>query len=86
MIEYRVAVVRSARKELEKLPRPVAERVIASLERLRAQPRPAAARKLQGAADLWRIRVGHYRVVYAIDDVHHTIDVRVVRHRKDAYR
>ena len=86
MGEYRVAVVRSARKELEHLPREVAERVVAFLERLARHPRPAGARKLRGAADLWRIRVRDYRVIYAIDDVRQIVDVRVVRHRKDAYR
>ncbi len=45
----------------------------------RVDPRPASTRKLHGAEDLWR-------VIYAIDDAKHLIDVRVVRHRKDAYR
>ncbi|MEK7405217.1 MAG: type II toxin-antitoxin system RelE/ParE family toxin [Acidobacteriota bacterium] len=35
---------------------------------------------------MWRVRVGDYRVIYAIDDAHQTVEVRVVRHRKDAYR
>ncbi len=45
----------------------------------RLATRPASTRKLHGAEDLWR-------VIYAIDDAKHLIDVRVVRHRKDAYR
>jgi mRNA interferase RelE/StbE len=40
----------------------------------------------QGAADLWRIRIGEYRVVYSIDDSTHLVDIRVVRHRSDVYR
>jgi mRNA-degrading endonuclease RelE of RelBE toxin-antitoxin system len=32
------------------------------------------------------VRVGDYRVVYAINDTERIVDVRVVRHRKDAYR
>lgn len=86
MADYRVIFTRSARKELESLPRVTADRILALSERLAAQPRPAGARKLRGAADLWRVRVGDYRVVYAISDAEQIVDVRVVRHRKDAYR
>jgi mRNA interferase RelE/StbE len=43
-------------------------------------------RKLHGAEDLWRLRVGDYRIVFAIEDANELVDVRVVRHRKDAYR
>ena len=86
MGEYRVALVRSARRELESLPRATADRILAALERLTADPRPPGSRKLHGAADLWRLRVGDYRVVYVINDAQKLVDVRVVRHRKDAYR
>ena len=86
MADYRVVFTRSARKELENLPRTTADRVIAVAERLAADPGPVGARKLRGAADLWRVRVGDYRVVYAINDAEHVVDVRVVRHREDAYR
>lgn len=86
MAEYRVIIARSARKELKSLDRATADRIIATLERLKQQPRPVGARKLRGAADLWRARAGDYRVIYAIDDTQQIVDIRVVRHRKDAYR
>ena len=86
MADYRVIFTRSARKELENLPRTTADRIVALSERLAAEPRPVGARKLRGAAGLWRVRAGDYRIVYAINDAEHIVDVRVVRHRKDAYR
>ena len=43
-------------------------------------------RKLEGAEDLWRIRIGDHRVVYAIDDTRRLVDIVAVRHRSDAYR
>lgn len=43
-------------------------------------------RKLEGGVDLWRIRVGDYRVVYSIDDRRRRVDVAAVRHRSDVYR
>ena len=86
MREYAVTFVRSARKELEELPRSVVTRVVIRIESLGISPRPAGCRKLQGAADLYRIRVGDYRVIYAVDDERHVVDVVAVRHRSDAYR
>ena len=86
MAEYRVVFARSARRELEGLEARVARRVISRVEALATDPRPVGCVKLQGAADLWRIRIGDYRVVYAIDDNAHLVDVRIVRHRSDAYR
>jgi mRNA interferase RelE/StbE len=66
--EYGIVFARSARRELEGLERPVAQRIISRVEALATGPRPRGCVKLQGAADLWRIRVGDYRVVYSIDD------------------
>jgi mRNA interferase RelE/StbE len=83
---YQVIFARSARQELEELPRRVAERILARIETLAENPRPHGCRKLQGSSQLWRIRVGEYRVIYAIDDNKQTVDIIVIRHRSEAYR
>ena len=49
-------------------------------------PRPSGVVKLEGATDLWRIRVGQWRVVYRISDRNRLVDVVAVRHRSDVYR
>jgi mRNA interferase RelE/StbE len=84
--EYRIVFTRSARKELEALPRTVASRVLSRVEALASAPRPAGSRKLVGTENLWRIRVGSYRVLYAIDDRQLLVDIIAIRHRSDAYR
>jgi mRNA interferase RelE/StbE len=84
--DYKVSVARSARKELQAIDRVVAMRIISRLESLAQDPRPAGCAKLEGATDLWRVRVGYYRIIYAVDDRARTVDVSVVRHRRDAYR
>jgi mRNA interferase RelE/StbE len=86
MADYSVTFARSARKELEKLPSSVARRVIEHIEALAKTSRPSGAIRLQGNKNLWRIRVGEYRVIYSIDDDARIIDISVVRHRRDAYR
>jgi mRNA interferase RelE/StbE len=84
--EFTVVFARSARKELQSLDAPVALRILKSIEALVSGPRPVGARKLEGAADLWRIRVGEWRVVYRIVDKQRLVDVVAVRHRREAYR
>jgi len=81
-----VIFARSARQELEALPRRVAERILTRIETLAENPRPRGCRKLQGSSQLWRIRVGEYRVIYAIDDSKRTVDITVIWHRNEAYR
>ncbi len=85
MPDYAVIIARSARKELEALDSPIIERVIARIEALASEPRPAGSRKLRGSGNLWRVRVGDYRIVYGLDDRRRVVDIVRVRHRRDAY-
>ena len=86
MSSYAVLFARSARKELEQLPAREVGRIFAKIEGLALDPRPDGCRKLAGADATWRIRVGVYRVIYAVDDVAQVVDIIAVRHRRDAYR
>jgi mRNA interferase RelE/StbE len=85
MADYSLTFARSARKELEALPNPFVIKIFEKIEALCKMPRPSRCRKLQGSSDLWRIRIGDYRVVYSIDDSKQRIDVVAVRHRSQAY-
>jgi mRNA interferase RelE/StbE len=84
--EYTVALARSARKELQALDRTVAARVFRRIEALATTPRPSGCKKLEGAVNLWRLRVGDWRVVYSVDDSKLLVDISAVRHRRDVYR
>ena len=86
MADYSMTFARSARKELEKLPPSLARRIFRRIEALMKVPRPSGAIRLQGNSNLWRIRVGDYRVIYSIDDPARMIDISAVRNRRDAYR
>lgn len=86
MSGHQIFFARSARRELERLPREIGKRVIDRIEKLALDPRPRGCKKLQGSSDLWRIRIGEYRVVYEMRESEQHIDIIVVRHRSDAYR
>ncbi len=86
MDEFIVTFARSARKELEALDNSVIVRIFTKIEMLTEEPRPAGCKKLVGQNDLWRIRVGDYRMIYTIDDEGKVVDVVAVRHRREAYQ
>ena len=85
MADYSIIFARSARKELEALSNPLLKRIFSRIEALAHSARPSGCKKLKGSEDLWRIRIGDYRVVYSIKDITHIIDVIAVRHRSQAY-
>ncbi|MBK7216614.1 MAG: type II toxin-antitoxin system RelE/ParE family toxin [Candidatus Promineofilum sp.] len=86
MSEYRITFLRSARKELASLDKRTVSRILSKIESLSKQPYPLGNRKLEGTDDLWRIRVGDYRVVYRILHEQLVVEIVSVRHRRDAYR
>jgi mRNA interferase RelE/StbE len=85
MPDYAITFARSARKELEALDVAIIHRIWPRIEALAQEPRPKGCRKLQGEKYLWRIRIGDYRVVYAVYDNDQHVDIVAVRHRSKAY-
>ncbi len=85
MADYAVVFARSARKELEALNSGLVNRIFPKIAALAKEPRPEGCRKLKGEKLLWRIRIGDYRVIYAIYDNERKVDVITVRHRSKAY-
>jgi len=86
MGDYSITFARSARKDLEALDTAIVSRIFPRIEGLSLHPRPRGCTKLRGGTNLWRIRVGAYRVIYNIDDDNKVIDITAVRHRREAYR
>jgi mRNA-degrading endonuclease RelE of RelBE toxin-antitoxin system/predicted RNase H-like HicB family nuclease len=56
----------AAQKELDKLPKKSAAKILEALRELRDEPRPHGCKKLVGTKNTFRIRVGDYRVVYEV--------------------
>ncbi|MES2392895.1 MAG: type II toxin-antitoxin system RelE/ParE family toxin [Acidobacteriota bacterium] len=82
---YVVELKRSAQKELEQLPNAIIARIVAKLESLEENPRPAGCKKLKGGDAEYRVRVGEYRIVYFIEDAKVIVTITRIRHRKNVY-
>jgi len=74
MRNYTIIFTRSARKELERLHINLIARILPRIEALANNPYPRGCQKVRGN-NLWRIRVGDYRVIYAVDEVKQIVDI-----------
>ena len=61
------------------------KRIDNALTNLYRNPRPSGTGKLAGT-DGWRIRVGDYRILYAIDDRNKLVTIYDIDHRRQVYR
>ena len=87
MASYEVRLTRSARKDLGAVDsRNDRVRLVAAMERLASNPRPAGSVKLATSDSTYRIRVGNYRVIYEVLDRLLVVDVIRIGHRREVYR
>ena len=87
MAAYRLSIKASAVKELDAIsPKRDRVRIVGRIQSLAANPRPPGCEKLAGQDRLFRIRQGHYRVIYAVDDARRTVDIVKIGHRREVYR
>lgn len=83
---YDVGYDPRAAKELRKLDRSVARRIVRAVDGLATDPRPASSRPLVGHPDLRRLRVGDHRVIYTVRDADLVVLALHVAHRGSVYR
>ena len=90
-------VTDQAKKDLGRLDKPMQKRIIQALDLLISRPKAADLKKLQGHQDLWRLRVGDFRIVLQIisrevsdDELKNRKEITVyalrVMHRREVYR
>jgi len=82
---YRVELRRRSQRALDRLPKYDFEAVVQAIEELARTPRPRGVEKIKDS-DLWRVRQGDYRVVYAINDDQRLVTVVRIGHRREIYR
>ncbi len=87
MAMYKIEIDQSAEKELAALPKETLRKVVRVINGLEKEPRPSGVKKLKASDEnLYRIRSGDYRIVYAIAEEIKIVNIRRIRHRKDVYR
>lgn len=84
MSEYRIELRPAAVRALRKLDPPARHRIQGAIALLAQDPRPPAARALQGRPGL-RVRVGDYRIIYTVADDVLLVVVVTIGHRREVY-
>jgi len=81
---YRRELTKRAQRELDKLSDDDLERVVDAIRGLRDNPRPHGAKKIRGP--IYRLRLGDWRIVYAVFDKDQLVIVgKIARRTKRTY-
>ncbi len=83
---YRIRIEKRALKALSSLPKRTRTKVRKAIDGLAKTPRPQGVKKLADEHQLYRIRVGSFRIVYQIQDQDLLVLVVKIGHRRDVYR
>lgn len=83
---YEIVIKKSTAKKIAALPKEIKASVINHIFELSDEPRPSGCKKLKGEENVWRIRVGDYRVIYSIFDNILVVEILRANHRKDVYK
>ncbi|MBP7639135.1 MAG: type II toxin-antitoxin system RelE/ParE family toxin [Lentisphaerae bacterium] len=85
-MKYAVRLDPRTWKGIERLPDDIRGRIVRRLKSLEEDPRPPGVAKLSGAEDLYRVRAGDWRIVYAVRDRELVVVVIRIGHRREVYR
>jgi mRNA interferase RelE/StbE len=86
-MSYTVAVERRAEKFLRALTDArLYRRLRAAIDGLAEYQHPPGSVKLQGESELYRVRVGDYRIVYQIQNTVLVVLLVQIGHRREIYR
>jgi mRNA interferase RelE/StbE len=84
---YKIIFDKSAEKDLDRLSREMIGRIVRVVNRLSTEPKPSGTKKIQASDEnLYRVRCGDYRIIYAVEELIKIVNIRRIRHRKDVYR
>lgn len=86
MASYRIEISATAEKQIRKLSRDDQIRVLRAIRPLATTPNPPGARKVRGYDDVFRIRVGTYRILYRVEGRRLLIIILKIGHRREIYR
>lgn len=85
MASYKLLIKRDAEKEIRGFPKADIKRIVEKILTLPGDPRPSGCEKLKGETG-YRVRQGHYRILYLVDDEEKSVTIIKVGHRREVYR
>ena len=83
---FKIEISATAEKQLVALGSDAQVRVVNAIRKLAENPRPRGCRKLRDYSDVYRIRVGVFRILYCVEQARLMILLLKIGHRRDVYR
>ncbi len=83
---YRIEFASKAERDFKALDKPIQSRLARRIDFLADNPFPQGIRKLTGEEDLYRLRVGNYRIIYQVQGRRLVVLIVGIGHRADVYR
>ena len=84
---YHVQILEEASRELERLDKPIAQRIVGRLRWLGTNIGQIKLEALAGElAGFYKLRVGDYWIIYEIIGAEETILIHAIGHRREIYR
>jgi len=84
--KFRIELRPSVEKDFRQIPQSYHRLIWSHIEALTDTPFPHGCLKLEGDEDLYRIRVGVYRIFYSVDKPSNSVWIEYIRHRQSAYK
>ena len=84
-MKWRIIFARPAEKELARLSSEMQLRLGRVIRSLEDDPIPAQVKRLKGRTE-FRLRVGDYRVLYALEHEGRVLTISAIGHRREVYR
>lgn len=82
---YKLIIHHKVEKQLQRIPKNQLKRVVNTMRCLRDDPRPSGCVKLE--EQLYRVRQGQYRIIYAVfDDEVVVVICKIDRRSEDIYK
>lgn len=85
LLSYTLKIDDKVFKDLKKIDKTWQKRILSKMKTTLTQD-PYSGKKLVGnLSPFWRLRVGDYRIIYAIEEEVVTVEVVKIKHRKEVY-
>ena len=84
-MSYRIEFAPKAERDFKALDKPIRSRLARRIDVLAKNPFPQGIRKLAGVDDLYRLRVGNYRIIYQVQGRRLVVLIVGIGHRADVY-
>jgi len=85
-LAYRIEFAPRAERDLKSLDGSIRRRIARRIQSLADNPYPQGIKKIEGEEELYRLRVGDYRILYQVQRQRVVILVVGIGHRRDIYR